>query len=38
MALMTLWCEGGRLGERSRYSGAKALKISLRVVMPGILA
>jgi len=26
------------LGERSRYSGAKALKISLRVVMTGALA
>jgi hypothetical protein len=38
MALMTLRCAVGRLGERSRYSGAKALKIALMVVMPGILA
>jgi hypothetical protein len=38
MALRTLWGEVGRWGERSRDSGAKALKIALRVVIPGILA
>ena len=38
MARRTWRCEGGRGGERSRDAGAKAVKLSRRVVMAGALA